>query len=275
MTKVAIIMGIYNCQHTLSQSVNSLLAQTFTDWQLVMCDDGSADATFEVAKEFEKRYPEKIHVLKNEKNVGLNKTLNRCLAACDAPFIARQDADDYSHPERLAKEVEFLEAHPEYALVSCAKIHFDESGDWGVFHGIEEPTALDLVHGAPFCHPAVLMRSQVLTQIGGYSEAREHWRVEDYQLWFKFYRAGYRGANLPTILYSYKDDREAYNRRTWGNRLNESRLKRVIIKELNVGIHAYPAVVRPLVIGLLPHGVYNRLHRRNLSLKNQGTIRSE
>ena len=94
MAKVSIIMGIYNCAPTLSEAIDPVLAQTFTDWQLVLCEDGSKDNTYEIAKAYQKRFPEKIVLLRNERNMGLNHTLNRCLAAADGEYVARMDGED-------------------------------------------------------------------------------------------------------------------------------------------------------------------------------------
>ena len=104
MANVSVIMGIYNCADTLPEAIDSLLAQTFTDWNLVMCDDGSRDATYEVAERYRRTYPERITLLKNEQNMGLNYTLNRCLSIADGVYIARQDGDDVSMPTRFEKE---------------------------------------------------------------------------------------------------------------------------------------------------------------------------
>ena len=77
--KISVIMGIYNCADTLENAIQSILGQTIKDWELIMCDDGSQDNTYEMARLFSEKYPEKIVLLKNEKNQGLNYTLNRCL----------------------------------------------------------------------------------------------------------------------------------------------------------------------------------------------------
>ena len=111
-------MGIFNCSDTLSEALDSILAQTYQNWELILCDDGSTDDTYRVASEYCGRYPGKIVLLQNEKNMGLNHTLNRCLAAATGVYIARMDGDDISLPERLYLEVAFLDAHPEYAIVS-------------------------------------------------------------------------------------------------------------------------------------------------------------
>ena len=83
MTKITVIMGIYNCAETLAESLDSLLAQTYNDWNLVMCDDGSIDETYAVAEKYRSDYPDRIKLIKNERNMGLNYTLNRCLEFAD------------------------------------------------------------------------------------------------------------------------------------------------------------------------------------------------
>lgn len=127
MAKVSIIMGIYNCAATLPEAIDSILAQTFSDWQLVLCDDGSKDSTYTVAESYQEKFPNKIVLLQNERNMGLNHTLNRCLQIANGEYVARMDGDDISLPTRLEKEARFLDAHPEYAIVSTPMFFFDET----------------------------------------------------------------------------------------------------------------------------------------------------
>ena len=91
--KVSIIMGIYNCADTLEEAVESILQQTYDDWELIMCDDGSMDSTYEIATRFSRQY-ENIIAFQNEKNMGLNYTLNKCLEKAKGEYIARMDGDD-------------------------------------------------------------------------------------------------------------------------------------------------------------------------------------
>ena len=104
MHKVSVIMGIYNCASTLQEALNSLYAQTFQDFKIILCDDGSQDETLKVAEENARLYPNVV-VLKNEKNMGLNYTLNRCLEHVDTEYVARMDGDDLCDPTRFEKEV--------------------------------------------------------------------------------------------------------------------------------------------------------------------------
>lgn len=122
--KISIVMGIYNCEKYLRESIESIIAQTYRNWELIMCDDGSHDNTYKIASEFLNKYPDKIVLLKNEKNMGLNYTLNKCIGYANGDFIARQDGDDISLPDRFMKEMKFLLDNPDYALVSCNMIFF-------------------------------------------------------------------------------------------------------------------------------------------------------
>ena len=121
-------MGIYNCANTLPEAINAILAQTYTNWELILCDDGSKDDTIAVATEYVEKYPDKIVLLKNEKNMGLNFTLNKCLEHATGEYIARMDGDDTCNPLRFEKEVRYLDENPDMALVSCHMELYDETG---------------------------------------------------------------------------------------------------------------------------------------------------
>lgn len=263
---ISILMGIYNCSATLPEAIDSILAQTCTDWELILCDDGSTDDTFAVAQGYQAQYPEKIKLLQNKRNMGLNHTLNRCLAAAAGEFIARMDGDDVSLPNRLETELKFLQTHPEYAIVSCSMIYFDESGDWGT-GGImtEKPEPAGLVHGTIHCHAPCMVRREAMVQVGGYSEEKRLLRVEDWHLWLKLYAAGYRGYNLPQPLYKMRDDRAAYSRRKFRYRLNESYVSRLAVKTFHLPFRMKLYSLRPIIVGLLPGFIYNRLHRKRLN----------
>ena len=120
MAKVSIIMGIYNCQDTLADSIQSIVDQTFTDWKLIMCDDASTDNTLEIARGFQQRYPDKIVLCRNEINSGLSASLNHCLKYAEGDYVARMDADDISKPTRLETQLNILEQNPEFAVVGTS-----------------------------------------------------------------------------------------------------------------------------------------------------------
>ena len=263
--KISVIMGIYNCENTLSEAIDSILAQTYTNWELIMCDDGSSDDTYKVAESYRIKHPEKIILLRNEKNMGLNYALNRCLDAATGDYIARQDGDDISLPERFARELEVLEADQRFSIVSCPMIYFDQDGDWATgTTDCEYPTPEMLVHGTVHCHAPCLLRADAIRRVGGYSVDRHLLRVEDWHLWLKLYAAGAHGRNLTIPLYKMRDDQNAASRRKFRYRLNEAYVSMLAVRTLNLAKWKYIYALRPIIVGLLPKSVYLYLHRKKI-----------
>ena len=268
MITVSVIMGIYNCESTLKEAVDSIVNQTHTDWELILCDDGSKDRTLEIALDYQRQYPDKIIVLKNEKNLGLNATLNKCLGAAKGKYIARMDGDDICAPERLAEEIAVLENEPNISIVSTDMSHFDETGTWGRITHPVYPQKKDFLHGTPFCHAPCMVKKEAYDAVGGYTVDKKLLRVEDYHLWMKMYQAGYKGKNIGKVLYSMRDDRNAYGRRKFKYRLNEAYVKYLVVRYFGLPVTGYLHVLRPIIIGLLPGVLYNKLHKWNLRGKN-------
>lgn len=254
-------MGIYNCAQTLQEALDSLYAQTFQDFEIILCDDGSVDETYKVAYKNQLAHSN-IVLLKNEKNLGLNQTLNNCLAVAKGEYIARMDGDDRSLPTRFEQEVRFLDEHPEYAIVSSPMRYFDEHGVFRVGKGDGEVKALDFVKGTPFCHAPCMVRREAYLSVGGYSVDKKLLRVEDYHLWFKMYAVGYKGYNLKEPIYEMRDDRNAYKRRNWQTYSNLSRLYSVGFRMLRLPFYYQIYVLRPILVWLLPESIYQFLHRR-------------
>lgn len=262
MARVSIIMGIYNCSGTLAEAIDSILTQTFTDWKLIMCDDGSSDDTYSVAEDYRNRFPEKIILIKNKTNRGLNYTLNHCLQYSDTEYIARMDGDDISLPHRLQTEVAFLDSHPEYAIVSSPMIYFDENGEWGQGVSVECPDKYSFVAGTPFCHAPCMVRTEAYKAANGYSEDKKTLRAEDYDLWFRLYSMGYKGYNIQEPLYKMRDDENAYNRRKFKYAMNEAYVRHKGYKMLGLPLHTRIYSVRPIIVALLPKPIYKRLHQK-------------
>lgn len=261
---VSVIMGIFNCEETLAEAVDSIINQTYGDWELIMCDDGSKDDTYEIALHYQKRYPDKIVVLKNEKNEGLNATLNKCLKSARGTYIARMDGDDICSPERFEKELTVLEQEADVAIVSTDMIHFDSAGEWGRVSHPTYPKNIDFLNGTPFCHAPCMVRKEAYDAVEGYSVDEKYMRVEDFHLWLKMYKAGFKGKNIHEVLYSMRDDQNARNRRKFRHRINESYVRYLALKEFKLPIWGYIFVLRPIVVGLLPVGVYDLLHKMKL-----------
>ncbi|MDO4420116.1 MAG: glycosyltransferase [Ruminococcus sp.] len=260
---VSVIMGIYNCEEYLEEALNCIVNQTYPDWEVIMCDDGSKDNTVAVAQKFVDKYPNKFRLLKNEQNMGLNFTLNKCLYEAKGDYIARMDGDDLCSPERFQKEIEVLETNPDIAIVSSNMDFFDENGVWGQTHADPNPTKLNFIKATPFCHAACMVRKEAYLSVEGYTVDKRLLRVEDYHLWVKMYAKGYKGVNLKESLYQMRDDRDAQTRRKFKYRINESYSHYLSTKLLKLPFYTYFTNLIPIIKGLIPGFIYKALrHRR-------------
>ena len=265
--RISVLMGIYNCADTLGEALDSLFAQTYQNFKIILCDDGSKDNTFLVAKKYADKH-DNIVLIQNDRNRGLNYTLNHCLQYADTEYIARMDGDDLSTPTRFEKEITFLDSHPDYAVVSCHMVHFDENGVFGGGPGKdEEPPLSAFNHGTPFCHAPCMVRTVAIKKVGGYSEDKRLLRVEDYNLWTKIYAHGYRGFNLGDVLYKMRDDRNATARRNARNRINCVYAHWVAYRLLHISLLWFLIdSAKNLLLIVTPDFIYDYLHRRKLGL---------
>lgn len=262
MPKISVIMGIYNVEKTLPEALDSIFNQTCQDFEVIVCDDASTDGSLEVAKKYQEKYGNKLIVLSNEQNMGLNYTLNHCLEHVSGMYVARMDGDDISVQTRFEKQAAFLDSHSEYGFVSSLMIHFDEEGEFKVSNMLEAPAVKDLARGKMFCHAPAMIRAVAYREVNGYTVDRRMLRVEDVNLWMKLYAAGYRGYNLQEPLYKMRDDRNATSRRKFKYRINSCYTRIVGFRNLRVPVYLYPYAFKPILVGLLPKPLYQMLHRR-------------
>ena len=249
--KISILMGVYNCADTLEQAVRSIQQQTYSNWELIICDDGSLDNTYSKAVQLSKDDP-RIIVLRNKINCGLNQTLNNCLKIARGKFIARMDGDDDCLPSRLEREIKFLEENTTYSIVSSPMILFDEKGEWGRTDYIEVPSAEDVVTGSPICHAPAMIRKEAIDAVGGYTVDPRMLRVEDVNLWIKLYAAGYKCYNISAPLYRMRNDQNALNRRKYRYRINSTYVRLQGCKSLHLSAICYIKALKPMIIGLIP-----------------------
>jgi glycosyltransferase involved in cell wall biosynthesis len=202
MPTVSILMAVHNGEAYLSEAVDSLLQQTFTDFELVIVDDASTDNTPRLLESLAGK-DSRIVRLRNEANCGLAGALNRGLAICRAPLIARADADDVFVPDRLQKQVSFMQAHPNVGVLGAAVEFIDEHGlprEDRLNHFLTTPEDLRFhTHlGCCFWHTVVMFRSELVRSVGGYDEKLIPWG-EDHDLWARLLdKTSF--ANLPDVL---------------------------------------------------------------------------
>lgn len=196
--RVSVLMSVYNGARYLREAVDSILGQSFGDFEFIIVDDGSSDETPAILDSYADPRIVRLH---NETNIGLTRSLNKGLAAARGEYVARQDADDISLPERLAKQVAYLDTHPQIALVGSAYREVYEDGR------PERPVSVplapveirqQLLYQHCFCHGAVLMRRAALAQVGGYDE--RFVVAQDRDLWLRL-ADNHQLANLTDEMY--------------------------------------------------------------------------
>ncbi len=243
MPTVSVIMSAFNAEAYLREAVDSILAQTFGDFELIVVDDASTDRTLEIVAEYS---DPRIRVIRNPSNLGVGGARNRGLRLARGKYIAMHDADDTSVPDRLAQQVTYLDAHPEVGLIGSTQLHVNTSQtlaetfpsirdfkypdaainpdttgrlefdtNWFAVPSCEPPMALvvsplsdlainwTLLLHNAFANPTIMFRRSVSLRLGGFSEKPEQRYVEDYPTYSLFARHT-RVANLEKPLVTHR-----------------------------------------------------------------------
>lgn len=263
MPKISVLMGAYNCADTIEASIKSIQSQTFADWELIICDDGSSDETVGIIEEI-MATDKRIVLIKNDNNMGLSYTLNRCIEKATGEYCARMDGDDICDATRFEKQYNFLELNKKYDFVSTTMKRFDENGyyDEPAIGLGYSPTRNSFIKGSPFCHAPVMIRKSAYLAVNGYRDIPQTFGVEDYDLWFRLYAEGYKGYILQEPLYHMFDGRGASRRRTFKRRINEAWVRKEGYKLLNIPVVYHIYILKPILIGLIPNFIYKKILRR-------------
>lgn len=266
--RITVLMAIYNCASTLEEALDSLFrGQTYQGFKVVLCDDCSNDNTYDVAKEYAQRYPDRILLLRNESNEKLPATLNKCLEHADTEYVARMDGDDISKPERFEKEINFLDSNKAFGFVSCPMEYFNENGVFMTGKAVEEPNNMTFVKDSPFAHAPVMMRTDILRAVGGYTVKPWTRRGQDVHLWAKLMNAGFRGFNLDIPLYQMRDDMKAYKRRNFKEAILAVRRTYEVYNLVSIPKRYYYRIFRRLIVDSLPRFIYDYFHTRRFNIK--------
>ena len=195
---VSVVLPTYNRAHLLPRAIKSVLNQTFQDFELIIVDDGSTDNTKEVVENFQKK-DNRIKYIRNEENLGIQKTLNKGIGMSEGKYIARIDDDDeWIDNNKLKNQVDFLELNQDHVLVGTGAVVVDSNGiDLYKFHNpINDENIRNIILGKNcFLHPSVVFKKESFLAVGGYDESSVVRHIEDYDLWLRLGMIG-KMANL-------------------------------------------------------------------------------
>jgi glycosyltransferase involved in cell wall biosynthesis len=223
--KLSVIMSVLNGEPYLREGVESVLTQTFEDFEFIVLDDGSTDNTAQILESYD---DPRIVRLSNPANLGLPKSFNRCLSVCRGEIIVRQDADDMSMPSRFMEQLDYLERHPDIGVLGTQMDVVDERGDF--LYKYELPIshpmiAWQLFFGRSLAHPTVMMRRSLIERVGGYNPSFPY--SEDFELWTRLVEIT-RIENLSNPLYKYRWRADSFS----STKSNEQLSKVILARQL-------------------------------------------
>ncbi len=196
---VTVLLPVYNAEKYLAEAVESILTQTFRDYELLIINDGSTDRSAEIIRSFQDK---RVRLVTNETNLKLIATLNKGIELARGKYIVRMDADDISLPERLQKQVDFMETHPEVGVCGTWFAPLGRSGRIVQYPENDESIRIMMLYQTPFCHPSVILRKEVIEK-NKISYSSNFIHCEDYELWARL-SSHTRFANIPEALLQYR-----------------------------------------------------------------------
>lgn len=199
MPRISIVLPVYNAESTIIETLDSILAQTYGDFELLVINDGSTDRSEMLIRQYN---DSRIEIIENERNQGLIYSLNRGVAAAKGKYIARMDSDDVMDPDRLNIQYEYMETHPDIAICGNFISIFNASGLIGkqIYGVTDDEVKAEMLFNSPICHPSFFARSEVFKQ---FKYDTNYKYCEDYELLTRLLDKN-KGCNIPRCLLKYR-----------------------------------------------------------------------
>jgi glycosyltransferase involved in cell wall biosynthesis len=237
---ISVVCAVYNGEQTLSDSINSVIAQTYRNWELIIVNDGSKDKTLNIVEDFIAK-DARIKVVTNQKNLGQTASLNEGVKLSAGEYIARIDADDTFFPDKLEAQIQFMLAHPEVALCGTNAICSDS--DTGIDSEIRFPENNDQILTGLFSHSSiihvsVLINKEKLLKVGEYNT--KYHVAADYELWVRFAQMGFIMHNLQIPSVKFNFTVQSFGRNNQERNINE--FNQVNLEYILWGIHHFQEV---------------------------------
>jgi len=262
---ISIVMSVYNGEKTVGRAIESMLNQTYKNFEFIIIDDCSQDQTFNILQEYQRK-DSRIRILHNEKNLGLAASLNKGIIESSGDWIVRMDDDDISLHDRLENQFNFIQKNPDVDIFGGKAIFQDIYGD-EVEHYFPQWPPIDakdienfFYTTSPLIHPTVCIRKQAIVKIGLYN--KDFSGAEDYELWVRAWKNGLHIKNMNTFLIRYTVDQGKISfKRIW----KEFYVKHYIIKEYDFPkkyvFHNFAKLLKNILIKM-------KLFNENWSIRN-------
>lgn len=250
---ISVVMSVYNGLPYLYKAIDSILAQTFTNFEFIIIDDCSDDGSSEVLEKYALR-DGRIKLLKNRTRMGLGANLRGGVKAAHGEWIARMDADDISINTRLERQYDYVKLHPETDIVGSFATDIDENGKQ--ISERKVPTThnniVKYIWACPIIHPTAFIRKFSLMQVGSYGTEK---RRQDYALWFRCAAAGLNFANIPEPLLKYRFTDDYFKKNDLPALLTQVKIGWKGCWQVKASPIGYIGVTVPLIKGILPKGM--------------------
>ena len=255
--KVTVLMAEYNTkENELRASIESILNQTYKNFELLIIDDCSDKKSTEIIESYEDN---RINLVHNEKNLGLAESLNKGINLINTKYIIRMDTDDIAKKDRIEKQINFASKHQEYSIVAGNANYFNENGIFRTTKIFGEKKKEDFIKGTPFIHPTMLIKTKDIKTIGGYPNCR---RGQDYAMAMEMYSNGYKGYVMKDILIDYRMNTAGYKKKKFKYRLLEFKVRLHYFNKLGIKKHFYIYCLKPILVGLIPKRILQNYHNK-------------
>lgn len=273
--KYSVLMAVYakDDPNFLIESIDSMLKQTVMPSEFVIVLDGPVTAELNtVITKYMKEYPKLFQIIELTENVGLGKALCEGIKHCNYELIARMDADDYSFPERISKELEYLKKHPEVDLIGTQAMEFTNDVNNPLQYNNFPTEHNDIVKYAhsrnPYSHPSVIFKKSKVLTAGNYQDA---YLCEDYDLWIRMIQTGCICANLSECLFAVRVSEDFFKRR--GGFKYVKSINNLMKKNMKNGFFTKKDYVKNMIIRssvyLMPNGLRSFIYSKFLRKENK------
>jgi glycosyltransferase involved in cell wall biosynthesis len=258
---VTVLMSVYNGLPYLNEAVESIIAQTYEDFEFIIIDDASTDGSYSLLQKWSEQ-DNRIRVVTHEENKGLGYALHEGVDMARGKWIVRMDDDDIALPERLEKQISHVASHPEVDVLGTWAMDVDQEGKpiRKRTYPTDHEDIARLIWTNPVVHPTAMLRKSAIKEVGSYDPAVE--KRQDYELWFRCLEAGLRFANLPEVLLKYRFTGDYYKRNDLKVAWAQAKMGWKGCWRVGASPLSYAGVSVPLLRSLLPRRINAFVHRQ-------------